>query len=295
MLRFGGPTFFSSSTAAEAGTSHSEAGIDPHLIVKKLKEKRYTAAYAPQIRISQTDEIREIRRIFEAADIMLAEVGYWENLLDTEQTERQKNRDRLTEALAVADALGACCSIDILGSYCHGNGNSEHSGENFSDDAFEEAVEIARSCIDGAKPKTAFFVYEIFSFNILDSPQGIARLVRAVDRKQFGVHMDLVNLINCPRNYFNSAAIIQRSVDLFGNRIISAHAKDIKLREPAISVILEEVRPGLGGLDIAAYLKALSNLPHTVPLLMEHLENEQEYDLAAAYIRRVAGDEGIVL
>lgn len=226
---------------------------------------------------------------------MLTEVGYWANLLDTDRTERAKNRDRLAEALAVADALGARCSIDILGSFCHGHGSSKHSSKNFSDEAFEQAVEIARYCIDSAKPKTAFFVYEIFPFNLVDSPEGIATLVRAVDRSQFGVHMDLVNLVNCPRNYFSSAAIIKRSVELFGDRIISSHAKDIKLREPAISVILEEVRPGLGGLDMAAYLRALNSLPHTVPLLMEHLDDEQEYDLAATYIRDVARDEEIGL
>lgn len=295
MLRFGGPTFLQSSTAAAAGTSHSEVGVDPHLVVKKLKEKGYTAAYVPKLGIDQTDEIRETRRIFEEADIVMAEAGYWENLLDTDSGERHKNRDRLAEILAVADALGARCSIDTLGSYCHGRGNSKHSGKNFSEEAFQEAVEIARSCIDRVKPSTAFFVYEIFPFNVVDSPEGISELVRAVDRKQFGVHMDLVNLINCPRNYFNSAAIIQRSVDLFGDRIISAHAKDILLREPAISVILEEVRPGLGGLDMASYLRALNNLPHTVPLLMEHLDSEQEYDLAAAYVRKVAGDIDIAL
>lgn len=295
MLRFGGPTFLRTSTAAEAGTSHGEPEVDPQLMVKKLKEKGFTAAYAPRLEISQADEIRETRRTFEQADIMLTEVGYWANLLDTDRTERAKNRDRLAEALAVADALGARCSIDILGSFCHGHGSSKHSGKNFSDEAFEQAVEIARYCIDSAKPKTAFFVYEIFPFNLVDSPEGIATLVRAVDRSQFGVHMDLVNLVNCPRNYFRSAAIIKRSVELFGDRIISSHAKDIKLREPAISVILEEVRPGLGGLDMAAYLRALNSLPHTVPLLMEHLDDEQEYDLAATYIRDVARDEEIGL
>lgn len=293
MLRFGGPTFLGSSKATEAGTSHSEVGVDPYLIMKKLKEKGYTAAYPPGVRIGQTDEIKEIRRIFEGADIMLAEVGYWQNLLDTDHAERQKNRDRMVEALAVAEALGARCSINMLGSYCHGQGPSKHSKRNFSDEAFQEAVEISRYCIDSVKPKTAFFVYEIFPLNVVDSPEMIAALVKAVNRKQFGVHMDLVNLINCPRNYFNSAGVIQRSVELFGNHIVSAHVKDIKLREPAVSVILEEVRPGLGGLDMAAYLRALSGLEHTVPLLMEHLPNEQEYDLAAEYVRSVARTEGI--
>jgi sugar phosphate isomerase/epimerase len=295
VLRFGGPTFLGTAQAAKAGTNTGEQDVDPHALIKGLKEKGYNAAYAPRVRIGQTAEIREIRRLFEEADILLAEVGYWENLLALEAGERSRNRHRMTEELAVADALGARCCVDILGSYCHGHGTSTHSARNFSHEAFEEAVSIARTCIDAVRPKTAYFTYEIFPLNVVDSPEMIARLLQAVDRKQFGVHMDLVNLINCPRGYFNSAGIIRRCAELFGERIVSAHAKDIKLREPALSVILEEVRPGLGGLDFRAYLRTLNALPQTVPLLMEHLGSEDEYDVAAGFIREVARSEGIQL
>ncbi len=141
MIRFGKP---------------SEVGVATHVIVKKLKEKGYTAAGDPtgsksSSLISQTNKIKEIRRIFEDADIMLAEVGCWANLLDTDHAERQKNRDRMVETLAVADALGARCSVSGLGSYCHGYPNSKHSKKNFSDEAFQEAVGIARYCIDSVQ------------------------------------------------------------------------------------------------------------------------------------------------
>lgn len=80
---------------------------------------------------------------------------------------------------------------------------------------------------------------------------------------------------------------------LFGDRIVSVQAKDVWLEEPSISVILREVRPGSGHLDYAAYLHALDGLRHEVPLMMEHLPSEQEYDLAADHIRAVAQREGI--
>jgi len=226
---------------------------------------------------------------------MIAEVGYWENLLDTEPAEREGTRQGMLNALALAEELGARCAVNILGSYCHGNGNSAHSSDNFSQRAFDEAVELARYFIDGVKPKTAFLAYEIFPFNVIDSPPMIARLIKAVDRQQFGVHLDLVNLINTPRAYWTSGNIMRECVKLFGDRIVSAHAKDIKMQEPAISVILREVLVGQGNLDIAANIRELHKLPHEIPYMMEHLPSERAYDQAAGYIRRIASQEGVTL
>jgi sugar phosphate isomerase/epimerase len=294
MVRFGGPAFLGASVIAGPKARQDEK-VDPGLILEQIKKKGYRAAYAPNVRVDQTEEIREIRQLFEKADIMIGEVGYWENLLDTDLQQRQRNRSGFAEALALADALGARCAVNILGSYGSGVGNRNISARNFADESFDQAVEIARYCIDGVRPTTAFFAYEIYPFSVVDSPEMIAKLLKAVDRKQFGVHMDLPNLLNCPRNYFDSAGVIQRSAKLFGDRIVAAHVKDLKLHEPAISVVLQEVRPGLGGVDLAAYMRAMHQLPQEVPFLMEHLPNEAEYDLAAAHLRSVAAAENIDL
>ena len=296
MIRFGGPVFMKrDDRAAGAGEDHGAAADDPVAVARAHREKGYRAAYAPKVSIDDADGIRAVRQAFADEDIMIAEVGYWENLIDTEPETRQAHRQKMVDALALADELEARCAVDILGSYCHGNGNSQHVAANFSEEAFDEAVEIARSFIDEVKPATACFSYEIFPFNVVDSPREIARLIAAVDREMFGVHLDLVNLINCPRAYWNSAAIMAECLSLFGDRIVAAHAKDIKMQEPAISVILEEVRAGEGDLDIGAFVRGLQGLPQEVPLMLEHLSSEEEYDLAAAHYRKVALAEGIEL
>jgi len=171
-----------------------------------------------------------------------------------------------------------------------------------SDECFDAAVEVARGILDDVQPKRASLVYEIYPFSVNDSPAAIRRLLDAVDRERFGVHMDLVNLVNCPRAYFENAALLAESLRLFGDRIVSAHAKDISMargegrsRSAAVSVVLEEVRPGLGGIDYPAYIRGLHQLPHTVPLMLEHLEDQIAYDAAATYIRQVAAAEGIDL
>lgn len=295
MIRFGGPIFPSHIKAATAGESPSGGGTDPRVLARAHRAMGYTAAYAPAVRLDDAAGIRAIREAFAAEGVMIAEVGYWDNLVDTDPATRSRNRQCMLNALALAEELGAACAVDIFGSYCHGNGNSQHVARNFSAEAFDEAVEMARYFIDTVKPKHACFTYEIFPFSVVDSPAGIAQLIEAVDRRQFGVHLDLVNLVNSPRAYWGSGEIMRECVRRFGDRIVAAHAKDIRMKEPAISVILEEVIPGQGALDMAAFVREIHRLPQAVPFMMEHLRSEAEYDQAAAYIRGVAAAEGIGL
>jgi sugar phosphate isomerase/epimerase len=296
MIRFGGPIFDGKDAkAAGAGESHGASTTDPVALAKAHRRKGFSAAYAPQVDLRDGAAVRAVREAFEREGVMLAEVGFWENLVDLDPAARKRNRQSMVEALALAEELGARCAVDIFGSYCQGNGNSRHVAENFSGEAFDEAVAMARFFIDEVKPKTAFFAYEIFPFSVVDSAEQICRLLKAVDRKQFGVHLDPVNLINQPRTYWTNGEVIRECVRLFGDRIVAAHAKDIKMKEPSISVILEEVPAGEGNLDIATFLRELDKLPQIVPLMLEHLSSEADYDLAAGHYRKVANQQGIAL
>ena len=216
MVRFGGPIFDAKKTAAGAGESHGADG-DPRIIARAHKIKGYTAAYVPNVELNDKEKLKEIREAFKAENIMLAEVGFWDNITDADETRRKHNLDCLTKALYIAEEVGARCAVDIFGLY--GSGNSRFVAKNFSDDAFADAVDIARMIIDTVKPKTAFFTYEIFPFNVVDCPEMIEKLIKATDREQFGVHLDLVNLINSPRAYFSSGDIIRDCVKRFGDKI----------------------------------------------------------------------------
>jgi len=294
MIKLGGPVFMKNTKAAGPGESYNVSG-DPVLLARKHVEKGFKAAFVPKIDLKNAELIKATKKAFEDEGIILAEAGYWENLLDTDGETRALHRSRMTETLALAEEIGASCALDILGSYCHGNGNSCHTALNFGEEAFEEAVEMARYFLDTVKPKTAFFAYEMFPFDITDSAENIERLVRAVDRRQFGVHLDLVNLVNCPRAYFTSGDIARDCIRRFGDKIVSCHVKDIKMKEPSISVILEEVIMGTGNIDLKAYMRQIEGLSRPIPFMMEHLKSEEEYDIAAARIRDTGKELGINL
>ena len=283
------------------GRSHAIHVEDLDAFARLHREKGYRAAYCPPVSIGDAERLRDIRSAFEAQDVLIAEVGAWHNPLHPDPREAAAERQRLAEGLAVAEEVNARCAISLIGSLVTADAKIWHE-RNIGDEAFDAAVEVARAIIDEVRPRRASLVFEIYPFSVNDTPANIRRLLDAVDRDRFGAHMDLVNLVNCPRAYFGNADILAESLRLFGDRIVSAHAKDVAMARgegrsmsAAISVVLEEVRPGLGGIDYAAYLRGLHGLPHTVPLMLEHLEDQIAYDAAAEYIRGVAAAEGIDL
>jgi sugar phosphate isomerase/epimerase len=60
-------------------------------------------------------------------------------------------------------------------------------------------------------------------------------------------------------------------------------------------VILEEVQPGQGIIDFGTFFSAIDKLPQAVPMMVEHLSTEQEYDDAAAHIRSEVKKAGITI
>ena len=295
MIKLGGPIFSDKTTkAAGAGESHGAVTFDPYELALAHKKKGYTAAYAPQVKINETEKIKDIRNAFKKEDILIAELGCWNNILDTDPETRKKCRSDYLDSLALADELGANCVVGLAGGYNHGF-PFIGAAKNFSQESFDETVEFARYCLDMVKPKHTYFTYEIYQFNVVDSIEGILKLIHAIDRDRFGVHLDLTNFANCPRNYWTTGDIMRECIHQFGDRIVAAHAKDAKMKDNVVSVIIEEVIPGQGAVDIATMVRELHKLPQTIPYMMEHLHTEEEYDQAAAHIRGVALKEGIVL
>lgn len=53
---------------------------------------------------------------------------------------------------------------------------------------------------------------------------------------------------------------------------------------------LDECRTGLGYLDYLVFLRELQHIDPDLPLMLEHSTREEDYTLAAEYIRNIARD-----
>ena len=153
-------------------------------------------------------------------------------------------------------------------------------------------VTSVREIIDAVQPARTYYTLETMPWAPPHSPQSYLDLIEAVDRDRFGVHLDPVNLVNSPERYFDTTGLLRECFAKLGPWIRSCHAKDIVLDE-RLTVHLSEAAPGEGALDYATYLRELDALGADVPLLIEHLPDEESYDKAAAHIRSVAAAEGV--
>jgi sugar phosphate isomerase/epimerase len=261
--------------------------------VAGLKKLGYRAAYCPVKPDTSTDIINAYALAARKADIVIAEVGAWSNPLSADPSMAQEAFRKCVDSLALAEAIGANCCVNISGSK-----NSEHWAgphkENFSETTFEQIVDITRKIIAEVKPTRTYFTLEFMPWIHPDSVDSYLQIIKAVNHKQFAVHMDPVNIINSPRAYYSNGLLIKECFAKLGPSIRSCHGKDITLKEDSYSTELEECRPGLGQLDYRIYLKELSKLKD-IPLMLEHLPSAAEYEKAAAYVRSVGKDIGVAL
>ncbi|MBN1963085.1 MAG: sugar phosphate isomerase/epimerase [Anaerolineae bacterium] len=266
---------------------------DPESWVRAVQSYGYRAAYCPVGPEADAPTVRAYRDAAERADLVIAEVGAWHhNPLSPDEAARAAAIAGCQRALALADEIGARCCVNVAGSRDPAQWDGPHP-DNLTPDTFDLIVESVRAIIDGVQPARAVYTLEPMPCLYPDSPQSYLRLLDAIDRPAFGVHLDPVNLITSPALYYGNAAFLRECFRLLGPRIAAVHAKDIVLR-PRLTVHLDEVRPGLGTLDYAVLLRELDRLHADVPLLLEHLPRE-EYAPAAAFVRGIAAAEGIAL
>ena len=265
---------------------------DPQRWVLAVKEKGYRAAYCPVQADAGSDVIRAYAQAAQGADLIIAEVGAWVNTLDSDETKRKQAEAYCQQQLGLAEEIGAVCCVNIAGSRgVKWDGPDERD---LTPETFEMIVAMVRRIIDAVQPRRAFYTLEPMPWMYPDSPDSYLELVAAIDRPQFGVHFDPVNWICSPQRYFNNGRFIEECVNKLGPMIKSVHAKDSLLGN-ALTTHLDEVRPGLGKLDYRTLLRALDRLPADTPLMLEHLPQAEEYDLAAAYVREVADEVGVRL
>lgn len=270
-MRLGGPVFGDTST--------------PELWIGALRAAGYGAAYCPLDSTADAATIRAYAQAAAEAGIVIAEVGTWSNPLAPDVSERAAASAHCQKQLALADAIGARCCVNIAGS-CGMQWDGPHP-DNLTEATFDRIVETVQAIIDAVQPTRTFYALETMPWMYPDSPDSYLRLLQAIDRPQFAVHLDPANMISSPQRFFGNSDFLRECFTKLGPHIQSCHGKDVTL-DSQMTTHLDEVRPGLGSLDYRTFLTELDKLPADMPLMLEHLPSAEEYAMAARHIRAVA-------
>ena len=256
-----------------------------------LVASRFRAITAPFTCDTPPEERNRLLQICAKHDVVIAEVGVWRNLFDP--AEGANNLDYAVRQLSLADELDIPCCVNIAGTESPAGWDAADKS-NFTQETYDRLVSSIRTIIDSARPVRAFYCLEPMPWMIPDSPDVCLQLMKDVDRKQFAVHMDFVNMINCPRRFLDAEGFIGECFRKLGPYTKSTHLKDSRMDPMQLTAVLSECSPGEGSLDFVRILQIIDRyLPADAPVLLEHMNTFEEYRRAYEYIAAKAAEAGV--
>lgn len=89
---------------------------------------------------------------------------------------------------------------------------------------------VIQKLIDEVRPHRVKYSIEPMPWMYPTGPDEYLRLEKDINREEFGIHFDFVNMINSPQRYFHINEFMQECFDKIGDRILSCHLKDIRLK-----------------------------------------------------------------
>lgn len=228
----------------------------------------------------------------EAHDLIIAEVGVWNNPLALDPAEQKAARERCVEQLRLAEAVGARCCVNVAGTFGGAIWDGAYK-ENFSEESFKRTVEFTQELLDRVKPRRSFYTLEPMPWMLPTSPEAYQKLIEAVGREGFGVHMDLINMVNTPERYFFLEDFAEKTFRLLGPEIKSCHLKDVRLKKP-FTFQLEETACGEGILNLEHYASLAHAADPDMPMIIEHLHSDEEYKKSLKYVQEKLAGTGLL-
>lgn len=229
------------------------------------------------------DVFMAYKKAADEVGLTIAEVGVWRNTLAADSVERQQWIDYAVRQLRMADAIGATCCVNVVGTPYGPRWDGGYR-ENFSRELWDMAVKMIRLIIDTARPKYTKFSIESMPWMIPSSPDEYLHLIEDVDRTEFGTHLDVVNMITTPQRYFYNDEFLRECFEKLHGTIVSCHLKDILLKQE-YTFQLQECACGEGTLDINLYAQLANAENPNMPMIIEHLTTDKEYVASVQYVR----------
>ena len=230
------------------GLSVPLAHETPQQWAKKHRELGCGSVVFPVNCEASPETIDAYRKAAEQEGLIIAEVGIWKNVLAVDNMERE-------EAVA------------------------------YSINQLKMAVDSIQHIIDEANPVNTKFSIEPMPWMIPTGPDEYLRLIGDVDREAFGVHMDLINMVNCPQRYFFAEEFMEECFSKLKGRILSCHIKDVLLLNE-FTFQLRECACGEGTLPLEKYAQLATAENPDMPMIIEHLHSDEEYLQSLSYLQK---------
>lgn len=244
------------------------------------------------------EKARRVRDAFRDADLPVCCVSGYTNLVHPDPDRRRANLDMLRAIIRHARDFGSPFVLTETGTF-DPDSDWVHHPKNRTEEGWDDCRTVISDLTREAREHGAVLVLETYVNNVVGSIEETLRMFAEVDSPELGLVMD-------PTNYFEDHNIdemdrtLRQIFDALDDHIKIAHAKDVKRsgedkseKHAAIDAVeshsfrgvgeIELPAPGLGVLDYEHYLARLARSHPNVPMIIEHLD-EDDIPRAKAFI-----------
>ena len=264
------------------------------VIARRVKDLGFSGVYC---RFSANDpftttaaQCHRVRDLLADHGLHMYQVtGYWQRLIDPDETGRQGAVRTLQEALRVAHDLGAR-GIDTGPGSLDPAGPWQPHGDNWDPAVKDQLIKSLRQCARAAADNGVYLSLEGHQVVVLENAEVTREVLDAVGSPWVRSDLDPANWITL-KTVFNTTAAIDHMFDVLGHHIVSGHAKDISIA-PSHIIHLPTNAPGTGQLDFKTFIRRMEGLDPQYPLIVEGASADQ-LPATSAFLHRIAADLGI--
>lgn len=274
-------------------------GIFPYELgerAKRIRQLGFNTVQVDEVRELPPEEItvslcKKIRETYRDNDLPICVISGYTNLVAPDPEKRKKGLERMARILEVAWEMGTPYVATETGTY---NTQSDWLDDerNHTEEGFKEFLEIIGQMVKVAEKNGSILCLETYVKNIIGSVNECKRVFSEINSPNLKLLLD-------PTNYFdvhNINKMRETLDDIFNqlsDKIVIAHAKDVKfVEEEGVKMEKEKMgveseglsfrgagnielpAPGLGELDYPYYLKKLVHASPNIPLIIEHLTED---------------------
>lgn len=230
---------------------------------------------------------KTIRDTFRRHDLPICCISGYTNLVHPDPDRRKANLAMLKQILRHAGELGSPYVISETGTF-DPHSDWVHHPKNKTREGYEECRDVISDLVQFAREHGARFLIETYVNNVIGSIEETLRLFADINDPTLGLLMD-------PTNYFELHNIdrmdeqLNAIFDALSDKILIAHAKDVRKAEQDQGVRLSNIDageghalqgvgmielppPGLGVLNYDLYLRRLAQRHPNIPIIIEHLD-----------------------
>lgn len=206
-----------------------------------------------------------VKRVLEKQEVSVGILSCYINMIHPDLTIREELLTKFEQYLRYASSLGASMVASETGCVLP---EIQYTEENFTDEAFAEAVSVIRRLVKAGEKYQMMVGIEPGLNHPVYSLERVEQLIQAVDSDYLGIILDPTNLITST-DYQGQVQLVEEAFERFGEKICAVHLKDFRVEQ-------EKIVPVNLGDGVIEYTKIKEIIKKNRPYLYVVLEETKD-------------------